>query len=157
MKNKYHKIVQGVRKYFKKYRFPRAVIGLSGGIDSTLCAKLVADAIGEDRVFGIIMPDKGVTAKTSVEHAKQVAEMIGIKYSVHPINSFLKPFKKLSWKENHIAIINTKSRIRANILFNYANTHNALVIGTSNKSELLLGYFTKYGDGAIDVEVVGDL
>ncbi|MFC1705150.1 NAD(+) synthase, partial [Nanoarchaeota archaeon] len=145
MRNKYHRIVQGIRKYFKEYQFPRAVIGLSGGIDSTLCAKLVVDAIGADRVFGLILPDKGVTAITSVEHAKMAAEVAGIKYAIHPINNFLKPFKKLPWRENHNAIINTKSRIRANILFNYANTHNALVIGTSNKSELLLGYFTKYG------------
>ncbi|MBW2980360.1 NAD+ synthase [Candidatus Woesearchaeota archaeon] len=157
MKKAYANITEGIRRYFKENNFKRAVIGLSGGIDSSLSAKLVADAIGKENLYGILMPDKGVTSKTSVEHAKLVAESLGIKYSIHPINSFLKPFKKLSWKENHIAIINTKSRIRANILFNYANTHDALVIGTSNKSELLLGYFTKYGDGAIDIEVIGSL
>ena len=157
MKSKYHKIVQGVRKYFKDNKFQKAVIGLSGGIDSSLSAKLVADAIGEENLHGLILPDKGVTAKTSIGHAKLMAESIGIKYSIYPINKFLKPFKRLPWRENHIAVINTKSRIRANILFNYANTHNALVIGTSNRSELLLGYFTKYGDGAIDLEVIGSL
>lgn len=157
MKKSYTNIVKGIRKYFKDNKLKRAVIGLSGGIDSSLCAKLVADAIGKENLYGLILPDKGITAKTSIEHAKMAAKAAGIDYAVHPINIFLKPFKKLSWKESHIAIINTKSRIRANILFNYANTHDALVIGTSNKSELLLGYFTKYGDGAIDIEVIGSL
>jgi NAD+ synthase len=157
MKSKYNSIVKGIRKYFKDNKFKRAVIGLSGGVDSSLCAKLVADAIGKKNLYGLILPDKGITAKTSIEHAKLSAKKAGIRYAIHSINEFLKQFKKLSWKENHIAIINTKSRIRANILFNYANTHDALVIGTSNKSELLLGYFTKYGDGAIDIEVIGSL
>lgn len=157
MKKTYANIVKGIRKYFKENNFKKAVIGLSGGIDSSLSAKLVADAIGKKSLYGLILPDKGVTAKTSIEHAKAAAKAAGIKYSIHPINVFLSPFRKLSWKENHIAVINTKSRIRANILFNYANTHDALVIGTSNKSELLLGYFTKYGDGAIDIEVIGSL
>ena len=73
------------------------------------------------------------------------------------INDFKKNFDKLEWKQNKIAKMNTASRIRAVILYNYANAHNALVIGTSNKTELKLGYFTKYGDGACDIEVIGDL
>ncbi len=157
MKKEYNNIIKGVRKYFKDNNFKKAVVGLSGGIDSTLCAKLVADAIGKNNVFGILMPDKGVTSRTSIEHGKAAAKAAGIRYTITPINNFINQFKKLPWKESHIAIINTKSRIRANILFNYANTHNALVIGTSNKSEMMLGYFTKYGDGAVDIEVIGSL
>ena len=78
-------------------------------------------------------------------------------YTIIPINKFIQPFKGVSWKINKIAHINTKSRIRANILYNYANNHNALVIGTSNKTEIALGYFTKYGDGACDIEIIGSL
>lgn len=157
MKTVYNNIIKGIRKYFKENNFKRAVIGLSGGIDSSLCAKLVADAIGSKNLLGLIMPDRGVTSKNSVDYAKKLAKLLGIKYETVTINSFLKPFKKMPWKENHIAIINTKARIRANILFNYANTHDAIVVGTTNKSEWLLGYFTKYGDSCADIEAIGDL
>lgn len=148
-------LVKGIRSYFKKSGFKKAVIGLSGGIDSSLSAFLVAKAIGSDSVFALLLPEKGVSSKLGVEHAKQVAEILGIKYEIIPINKFLAPFRVL--KQSKIAQLNTKARIRANILYNYANTHNALVIGTSNKTELKLGYFTKYGDGASDVEVIGSL
>ena len=157
MENRYSNIVKEIRAYFKENRFKKAVIGLSGGIDSSLAAKLVADAIGNNNLAGLIMPDKGVTSLTSVQHAMKIANMLKIRYELVGINSYLKPYKKLPWRENKTAIINTKSRARANILYNYANTHNALVVGTSNKSELMLGYFTKYGDGAVDIEVLGDL
>ena len=157
MKKAYNNMVRGIRKYFKENKFKRAVIGLSGGIDSSLCAKLVADAIGKENLYGILMPDKGITSKMSIDHAKKLADMLKINYAIVTINSFLKSFKKMPWKENHIAIINTKARIRANILFNYANTHDAIVIGTTNKSEFLLGYFTKYGDSCADIVVIGDL
>ena len=157
MKKEYNNIIKGVKKYFKDNKLKKAVIGLSGGIDSSLCARLVADAIGPENLHGLILPDIDITSLKSVSYAKYMARSIGIKYSIIPINRFIGQFRKLPWKESHIAVINTKSRIRANILFNYANTHNALVIGTSNKSELALGYFTKYGDGAADIEVIGSL
>ncbi|MBW2984778.1 NAD(+) synthase [Candidatus Woesearchaeota archaeon] len=157
MKTAYNNIIRGIRKYFKENNFKRAVIGLSGGIDSSLCAKLVADAIGSKNLLGLIMPDKGVTSRDSIDYAKKLANKLKIKHGIVTINSFLKPFKKMPWKENQIAVINTKARIRANILFNYANTHDAIVVGTTNKSEWLLGYFTKYGDSCADIEVIGDL
>jgi len=158
MQKTYSNLIKGIRQYFEKNNLKKAVIGLSGGIDSSLSAFLVAKAIGPKNLLGLIMPEIGVSSKESTEYAKKLAELIGISYSIIPINSFLAPYKKsLKWKENKIAIINTKARTRANILYNYANTHNAIVIGTSNKSEMMLGYFTKYGDGACDLEVIGSL
>ena len=158
MQKTYSNLVKGIRQYFKQNSFKKAVIGLSGGIDSSLSACLVARAIGPKNLLGLIMPEIGISSKGSIEDAEKLANLINISYLIIPINNFLAPYKKnLKWKENKIAIINTKARTRANILYNYANTHNALVIGTSNKSEMMLGYFTKYGDGACDLEVIGSL
>jgi len=157
MKKTYNKIIKGIKVYFKKNNYRKAVIGLSGGIDSSVAAYLTAKAIGNHNLFGILMPEIGVTQKSSIDHAIKLANIIKIKYTIQPIKEFLRAFNKLRWQQNKNAIMNTKARIRANILYNYANTNNALVIGTSNKSEILLGYFTKYGDGAVDVEVIGSL
>jgi len=153
----YKKLIDGIRDYFTKNNFKKAVIGLSGGIDSSLSAKLVVDAIGEENVYGLIMPLKGLSSEENVNDAVELCKQIGINYSIIDIKHYLIEFEKVEWKQNKIAEMNTASRIRAVLLYNYANTHNALVIGTSNKTEILLGYFTKYGDGAVDIEVIGEL
>jgi len=157
MEKTYNKLIKGIKEYFKKNSIKRAVIGLSGGIDSSLSAKLVADAIGKENVYGLIMPVKGLSSEKNIKDTIEFCKFLGVDYSLIYINGFLKEFENLKWKQNKIAKMNTASRIRAVILYNYANTHNALVIGTSNKTELVLGYFTKYGDGAVDIEVIGDL
>lgn len=152
----YGKIIKEIRKYFQENNFKKAVIGLSGGIDSSLSAKLVADAIGKENVHGIMMPVRGLSSDDNIKDAADMCRLIGISYSVIYINDFIKDFEKLEW-QSKIAKMNTASRIRAVILYHYANTHNALVIGTSNKTEMMLGYFTKYGDGAVDIEVIGSM
>jgi NAD+ synthase len=153
----HNKLINGIRDYFTKNNIKKAVIGLSGGIDSAVSAKLVADAIGKENIHALIMPLKGLSSEENIKDAVEFCTLNSINYSLVFINNFIKEFEKLDWKQNKIAEMNTASRIRAVILYNYANTHNALVIGTSNKSEILLGYFTKYGDGAVDVEIIGDL
>ena len=152
----YRKIIKEIRKYFQKNGIKKAVIGLSGGIDSSLSAKLVADAISKENVHGIIMPVRGISSDKNIKDAVDLCRLIGISYSIIYLNDFINGFEKLEW-QSKIAKMNTSSRIRAVILYHYANTHNALVIGTSNKTEIMLGYFTKYGDGAVDIEVIGDL
>ena len=156
VKGAYSKIINGIREYFQKNNIKKAVIGLSGGIDSSLSAKLVADAIGKKNVHGIIMPVKGLSSDENIKDAVDLCKLIGISHSIIYINDFIKDFEKLEW-QSKTAKMNTASRIRAVILYHYANTHNALVIGTSNKTEIMLGYFTKYGDGAVDIEVIGSL
>jgi len=156
-KEQYNKLVEKTREFFKKQRFQKAVIGLSGGIDSSLTAKIVAEAIGKENVTGAIMPEKTNTPE-SKEYALELAEELGIKTVEININEFFKPFyKMLPWEQNRASKTNLKPRIRMIVLYNYANKNNAIVVGTSNKTELMLGYFTKYGDGATDFLPLGNL
>jgi NAD+ synthase len=158
MKQIHNKLKTKIKDYFKKNNLNKAVIGLSGGIDSALALKLTSDAIGNKNITALLMPEKGLTKKENVDDGINLCKLLKVNYKIISINKFLKEFSKIkAWKQNKIAEINTKSRVRALILYHYANTHNALVIGTSNKTELKLGYFTKYGDGACDIEVIGDL
>ena len=157
LKKIYKNIISRIRDYFNKSGSKKAVIGLSGGIDSSVCAKLVADALGNENVHGLIMPVMGLSSQENVADAVELCKLIGMSYSVIHINRFLEGFEDLEWGQSKIAKMNSTSRIRGVLLYNYANTYNALVIGTSNKTEILLGYFTKYGDGAVDVEVIGEL
>jgi len=155
MEKTYKKLIKGIKSYFKKNNFKKAVIGLSGGIDSALSLKLVSDAIGNKNITALLLPESGLTKKQNVEDSINLCKLLKVNYKIIKINKFLKPFSKL--KQNKLASMNTRARIRAVILYNYANSNNALVIGTSNKTEMILGYFTKYGDGAVDVEVIGSL
>jgi NAD+ synthase len=151
MKRLYDNLIKGIRQYFRKAGIGKAVIGLSGGIDSALSLRLTADAIGNRNVTALIMPEKGLKDKDAVEFCKKLK----VNYKIIWIDSILKNFKRI--KQNKVSLINLKPRIRMLLLYNYANANNALVIGTSNKTELKLGYFTKHGDGACDLEVIGDL
>lgn len=157
VKKVYNILISGIKDYFKKNNLQKAVIGLSGGIDSSVSAKLVADSIGKKNLHALIMPLKGISSEKNINDAVEFCKLIGIGYSLIYINDFVKEFEKLSWKQNKTAKMNIVSRLRAIILYNYANSNKALVIGTSNKTEILLGYFTKYGDGAVDIEVIGGL
>lgn len=157
MHNIYTKIIASIHKYFKEAQIENAVIGVSGGIDSALSLKLTVDALGPENVTGIMMPEKGISGEENLNHAKALCQFLKVENFVVPINKYLMDFLALPWKPNDLAQINTKARIRMTILYSFANTRNAMVIGTSNKTELALGYGTKYGDLAADIEVIGDL
>jgi len=157
IKQIYNKLNVGIKNYFNENKINKAVIGLSGGIDSSLSVKLVVDAIGNENVYGLVMPLKGLSSEENANDAIELCKLLRINHSLIYINKYLNEFEQVEWKQNKNAEMNTASRIRAVLLYNYANTHNALVIGTSNKTEILLGYFTKYGDGAADIEVIGEL
>ncbi len=135
------------------------VIGLSGGVDSSTVAYLSVRALGSDRVFALILPST-TTAKQDIEDAKRIAESLGISYEVVEITPIEEAFAKACPRfdeANLIAVGNLKPRIRMMALYYYANLINRIVAGTSNKSELLVGYFTKYGDGGVDILPIGDL
>jgi NAD+ synthase len=157
MEKIYKKLIKGLHSYCEKAGFRKAVVGLSGGIDSSLTFKLAVDALGSSNVTAILMPELGVTSDKNIEHAKKMAEFFKVKTYYQPINTLSVDFGISSWKPNTLANMNTKARIRSTLLYSYSNTHKALVLGTSNKSETMLGYGTKYGDLAADIEVIGAL
>lgn len=146
-----------IKETVKKSNTNGLIIGLSGGIDSTLVAFLAQRAIGSENILGITLPTK-TTSKTDIEDAQKVANMLGIEYEVINIDDIINSFLKICPHETSKLVEgNLKARTRMLILYKHANSMNRLVIGTSNLSELLVGYFTKYGDGASDLIPIGDL
>lgn len=154
------KIEDFIRKTVRESGRKGVVLGLSGGIDSSLTLKLAADVVD---VHALILPDEGITAKQDIKDAENLAKEFGVDYSIIPINNVFNSIKKtFPWKNFNserlkISEANLKPRIR--MIFNYlvANLDNRIVLGTSNKTEILLGYMTKYGDGAADIEPIGSL
>jgi len=133
------------------------VVGLSGGVDSATVAFLSVRALGSDRVLATIMPEIGVTTEEDVRDAKLVCNKLGIDYKYVEINPILERFSALFNDSESLAFANIKPRVRMAINYYYANKLNRLVAGTGNKSEIKVGYFTKYGDGGVDFLPIGDL
>ncbi|SEA38765.1 NAD+ synthase [Haloplanus vescus] len=143
-----------------------AVLGLSGGIDSTLTAHLAVDALGADRVHGLVMPSEVNTAD-NMSDAERVARDLGIDYDVIDIgpiyDAFVEAFPgdttatDIETDPLRTAAGNVRVRIRAVLNYFVANAEGRVVLGTGNRSETLTGYFTKYGDGAVDCHPIGNL
>lgn len=152
-----NKIVGGLKKYFEDAGFEKAVLGLSGGVDSALTAKLAVMALGKENVTALLMPHRGTSSDHSLKDAIAFAEELGIHYRVISIHDYVERYQKLPWDETEEATMNIQARVRMTILYHYANSHKALVLGTGNKTEETLGYFTKYGDGGVDVLPIGNL
>lgn len=157
MKRRADHLIAGIRQYFKQSGFSHAVLGMSGGLDSALTAVLAAKALGPKNVTALIIPEHGLTSPKNTADAAALAKQLGIKAITIPLNRFLSPFANVGWKQSKLAKMNLRARARALLLYNYANSNGCLVVGTGNKTELKLGYFTKYGDGAVDLEPIGDL
>lgn len=150
------KIIEFIRKQVKEAGLSRAVVGLSGGIDSATVAYLAKEALGAENIYGIILPSE-TTSQEDIRDAKGVIEVLRInlvEIEIAPIVDSLSAFLK---ETDKIRKGNIMARSRMIVLYDQAAKHKALVLGTSNKTELLLGYFTKYGDGGVDIEPVGDL
>jgi NAD+ synthase len=132
-------------------------IGLSGGLDSTLVAHLCAGALGKERVLGVMMPERDSNPE-DLEHGLLVAKKLGIEYMVvditGPFQSFVEMMPKLTTR---LTAANVKARCRMITLYMIANSTGRLVMGCGNKTELMVGYFTKFGDGGADYLPIGDL
>lgn len=132
------------------------VIGISGGVDSATVAMLAAEALGPDSVHGLILP-AAPTAESSLEDAYRVAETAGIEYDEVDVEPMVEAIAEPYPEASTLAKGNARARVRA--VYNYlvANEEGRLVLGTGNRSEILTGYFTKYGDGAVDCNPIGNL
>jgi NAD+ synthase len=136
------------------------VIGLSGGLDSSTAVTLAVKAVGKSRVIGLFLPDSKVTPPEDIHDAEKLAKKIGIRTYTVDLTAILSCFSAATpffQGESKVANGNLRARIRMSLLYYYANLENALVLGTGDRSEILIGYFTKYGDGATDILPLGDL
>jgi len=142
--------VLGLRDYVEKNRFPGVVLGLSGGVDSALCAAMAVDAIGAARVHCLMMPYR-FTSNASLSDAAACAEALGVRYDIVPIHSAVEGFDAMlnplfAGAERGIAEENLQSRIRGTTLMAVSNKFGGMVVTTGNKSEVSAGYATLYGD-----------
>ena len=157
----YNALVLGVKDYFKKTGHSEAVLGLSGGIDSSLTACIAVDALGKDNVHGISMPSK-YSSEHSKQDAKKLSDNLGIDYQVVSIESIVDSIEhslKASYNgtEPGVAEENIQARARGSIIMALSNKFNWLVLSTGNKTELAMGYCTLYGDMNGGLSVISDL
>jgi NAD+ synthase (glutamine-hydrolysing) len=139
-------LVLGLRDYVQKNGFKSVVLGLSGGIDSAVCAALAVDAIGSKNVFGVSLPSQ-YSSDHSLSDAAELAQKTGLNYTTEPIEPYVEQFvSKLNLVG--LAAENLQARVRAVILMAKSNTDGHLLLSTGNKSELAVGYSTIYGDAA---------
>lgn len=149
-------LVNFLKENMSKAGFKKAVLGLSGGIDSALVAYLLRDALGAENVLAIMMPYKS-SNPDSLMHAKMVVEDLKINSKVIEITDMIDAYFKNEPEATMLRKGNKMARERMSILFDYSAKEEALVIGTSNKTEMFLGYSTQFGDSACAINPIGGL
>ena len=157
----YHALVLGVRDYFRKTGYKKAVLGLSGGIDSSLTGCIAVDALGPNNVHGVSMPSR-YSSDHSRDDAKTLAKNLGIDYRTISIESIIGEFdeslqESFNGSETGVAEENIQARVRGSLLMALSNKFNWLVLSTGNKTELAMGYCTLYGDMNGGLSVISDL
>jgi NAD+ synthase/NAD+ synthase (glutamine-hydrolysing) len=154
-------LVLGTRDYARKCGFSRAVIGLSGGIDSALTAAIAVEALGADQVLGVLMPSP-FSSRGSVDDSLQLAGRLGIQTLTLPIDGIMEAMEgalaeTFAGTERGVTEENIQARIRGNLLMALSNKRSALLLTTGNKSELAVGYCTLYGDMSGGLGVIADV
>ena len=157
----YAALVLGTRDYVRKCGFSKAILGLSGGIDSALTAVIAVDALGKENVTGVAMPSQ-YSSEHSIKDARELACKLGIRFEVIPIAGIFEGYRKalapmFAGLPENVAEENIQSRIRGNILMAMSNKFCELVLTTGNKSELGVGYCTLYGDMVGGLGVISDV
>ncbi|MFH2138211.1 MAG: NAD+ synthase [Candidatus Omnitrophota bacterium] len=148
------KLVEWIRKKVKEANAKGVVFGLSGGIDSAVIAGLVKKAVGNNHL-ALILPCH--SSKHAASDARKVIKKFKLKSKAVDLTKVYDGFKKALPKGNKMADANIKPRLRMITLYHIANSLNYIVAGTGNKSELLVGYYTKHGDGGVDILPIADL
>jgi NAD+ synthase len=159
--------IQGwIRDYFKQHRLEYAVLGLSGGLDSSVVATMLSNSLGGEKIIGVLLPDREVTDSKDVEDAIHLADKLGIKKKKYDISSLVSAFvqqdpeiadRGLGGEYRYgVQYGNLKARVRMIKLYEVSQlmSGRSVVVGTTDKSEWLMGYFTKYGDGGVDLEPI---
>ncbi|MCJ7623714.1 MAG: NAD+ synthase [Anaerolineaceae bacterium] len=150
------KLTDFIRDELNRAGFTRVVVGLSGGIDSALSCFLAVEALGPENVLAVRMPYK-TSSPDSLEDAQRVLEATAVQSKTMPISSMVDAFIDLNPEINDIRRGNIMARMRMIMLFDHSAAFNGLVLGTGNKTEILLGYTTLYGDSACALNPIGDL
>jgi NAD+ synthase len=145
-----------VKSEITRTGFTKAVIGLSGGIDSALSCFLAAEALGPQNVLAIRMPYKS-SSQESLDHAQLVIDGLGVKSLTIPITPMVQPYLDANPNISSFRAGNIMARQRMIVLYDHSADFNGLVVGTSNKTEILLGYSTLFGDSACALNPIGDL
>jgi NAD+ synthase len=149
-------IIEFIRLEVSRAQSHGVVLGLSGGVDSSVAVSLATKALGNQKVLGLILPDKKVSEQKDICDAVDIAKLLDIKYQIIDITEIKQKYIDLLPVEK-IPLGNLTARIRMTLLYYYANLYNKLVLGTSDKSEMMIGYFTKFGDGASDLLPLADV
>jgi NAD+ synthase len=149
-------LVEFLKDETRQAGFTRGVLGLSGGVDSAVCAALAAKALGPENVLGVIMPYRTSSPESRAD-AELVAGRIGIKTELVEITPMVEPYLRAVGDADRVRAGNVMARQRMIILYDLSQRDRSLVLGTSNKTELLLGYGTLFGDMACAINPLGDL
>ena len=152
------RIISFIRRLHDDAGADGAVIGLSGGVDSSLTAALAVEALGRESLYGLSMP-ASVSAQRHQSDAEAMAEHLDIRFDIVEIEPGVETLVSALPHETvgTVARGNSRARVRAVLTYLVANEENRLVLGTGNRTEALVGYFTKYGDGAVDCHPIGNL
>jgi NAD+ synthase len=145
-----------IREELHKFSFRKGIIGLSGGLDSSVCAALAARALGGKNVLGMILPYKETSCR-DVKDAQALARKLGIRTRLLDISPMVDAYFSRYPTEDRVRIGNKMARERMSILYDHSVEEKALILGTSNKTELLIGYGTIHGDMACAINPLGDL
>ncbi|QIL01521.1 NAD+ synthase [Sphingomonas sinipercae] len=151
----YHAMMMGLRDYVQRNGFPGVILGLSGGIDSALSAAVAVDALGPDKVWGVMLPSK-YTSDESLDDARECARLLGCRHDVIPIAPAVEALGQMVPDLNKLAQENVQARLRMVALMGLSNTHGPMLLTTGNKSEMSVGYATLYGDMAGGYSVLKD-
>ena len=157
----YRALVIGIKDYFNKLGFKKAILGLSGGIDSAITTTLAVDALGAENVMVLLMPSQ-FSSEGSILDAKELAINLGIQYEIIPIQDVYKSYEKVlqpyfEGLTPNVTEENIQARIRGMLLMAFSNKFNSILLNTTNKSEMSVGYGTLYGDLCCGLAVLADV